>query len=54
MEKASKKTQSKHLNWSSIAKQVNRETTALTDFCQDLWLILGDLEEATRSERRHW
>ena len=34
-EKAPKKTQSKHFNWSSIAKQENPENV-LTDFFQDL------------------
>ena len=53
MEKAPKKTQSKHFNWSSIAKQENPESV-LTNFFQDLYSIPGDQEEATQSERRHW
>ena len=51
--KAPKKTQNKHFNWSSIAKQENPETV-LTNFFQDLYSIPVDQEEATQSERLHW
>ena len=53
VEKAPKKTQGKHFNWSSIAKQENPESV-LSNFFQDLYSIPGDQEEATQSERRHW
>ena len=49
--KAPKKTQSKHFNWSSIAKHENPESV-LTNFFQDLYSIPE--EETTQSERRHW
>ena len=52
-EKAPKKTQSNHLNWSSIAKRENPETV-VTKFFQDLCSIPEDQEESTQSERRHW
>ena len=42
--KAPKKTQSKHFNWSSIAKQENPETV-LTNFFQDLYSIPVDQVE---------
>ena len=48
-----KKTQSKHFNWSSIAKHENPESL-LTYFFQDLFSIQEDQEETTQSERRHW
>ena len=42
--------QSKHFNWSSIAKQENPETV-LTDFFQDLYSIFVDLGDIAQSER---
>ena len=51
MGKAPKKTQSKHFNWSSIAKHENPESV-LTNFFQDLYSIPEDQEEATQSERK--
>ena len=53
MEKAKKKTQSTHFNWSSIAKDENPESV-LAKFFQDLYSIPEDQEESTQSERRHW
>ena len=53
MGKARKKTQSKHFNWKSIAKDENPEYV-LTKFFQDLNSIPEDQEESTQSERRHW
>ena len=53
MVKAPKKTQSKHFNWSSIAKPESPETV-LTNFFQDFYPVPGDQKEATQSERRHW
>ena len=53
MEKAVKKTQSKHFNWRSLSKQENPESV-LTNFFHNLCSIPGDQEEASRSERRHW
>ena len=53
MEKAPKKTQSKHFNWKSIAKDANPESV-LTKYFQDLYSISEDQEELTKSERRHW
>ena len=53
MEKAPKKTQSKHFNWSSIAKHEGPESV-LTNFFQELCSVPADREEATQSERRHW
>ena len=50
--KAPKKTQSKHFNWSSIAKQETPKSV-LTNFFQDFCSIPGDQEEAPQSERRH-
>ena len=52
-ERAPKKTQSKHFNWSSIAKQENPETV-LTNFFQDLYSIPVDQEDIIQSERLHW
>ena len=51
--KAPKKTQNKHFNWSSIAKQENPETE-LTNFFQDLYSILVDRRDLTQSARFHW
>ena len=51
--KAPKKTQSKHFNLSSIAKQENPETV-LTDFFQDLYSIPADQEDIAQSGRSHW
>ena len=51
-DKAPKKTQSKHFNWSSIAKQENPETV-LAIFFQDLYSIPVEQEEVTQSERLH-
>ena len=53
MEKAPKKTQSKHFNWSSIAKHGNPESV-LTNFSQELYSIPTNQEEATQSDRQHW
>ena len=53
MVKAPKKTQSKHVNWSSIAKHDNPESV-LTNFFQELYSIPTIQEEATQSETRHW
>ena len=53
MEKAPKKTQSKHFNWKSITKDENPELV-VTNFFQGLYSIPEDQEEATQSERRHW
>ena len=51
--RAPKKTQSKHFNWKSIAKQENSETV-LPNFFQDLYSIPVDQEDVTQSERLHW
>ena len=51
--KAPKKTQSKHFNWSSIAKHENPESV-LTNFFQEPYSIPTNQEEATQSDRRHW
>ena len=51
--KAPEKTQSKHFNWSSIAKQEKPETV-LTNFFQDVYSIPVDQEGITQSERLHW
>ena len=48
--KASKKTRSKHFNWSSIAKQENPETV-LTSFFQDLYSMLADQLDLAQAER---
>ena len=48
-----KKTQSKHFNWKSIAKDENPESV-LTKYFRDLYSIPEDQEELTQSERRHW
>ena len=53
MEKAPKKTQRKHFNWKSIAKDENPESV-LTKYFRDLHSIPEDQEETTQSERRHW
>ena len=53
MEKAPKKAQRKHFNWSLIAKQVKPETV-LTSFFQDVFSIPVDPEGATQAERLHW
>ena len=53
MVRAPKKTQSKHFNWKSIAKDENPESV-LTKYFQDLYSISEDQEELTQSERRHW
>ena len=53
MVKAPKKTQSKHFNWNSIAKDENPESV-LTKFFLDFYSIPEDQEESTQSERRHW
>ena len=53
MAKAPKKTQSKHFNLKSIAKDENPESV-LTKYFRDLYSIPEDLEELTQSERRHW
>ena len=53
VENAPKKTQSKHFNWNSIAKDENPESV-LTKYFRDLYSISEDQEESTQSERRHW
>ena len=53
MGRAPKKTQSKHFNWKSIAKDENPESV-LTKYFRDLYSIPEDQEELTQSERRHW
>ena len=52
LEKDPKKTQSKHFNWSTVAKHGNPESV-LTNFFQELYSIPEDQEEATQSETRH-
>ena len=53
MGRAPKKTQSKHFNWKSIAKDENPESV-LTKYFRDLYSISEEQEELTQSERRHW
>ena len=53
MARAPKKTQSKHFNWKSIAKDENPESV-LTKYFRDLYSLPEDQEELTQSERRHW
>ena len=53
MGRVPKKTQSKHFNWKSIAKDENPESV-LTKFFQDLYSLSEEQEELTQSERRHW
>ena len=53
MERAPKKTQSKHFSWKSIAKDENPESV-LTKYFRDLYSISEEQEELTQSERRHW
>ena len=53
MGKAPKKTQSKHFNWTSIAKDENPESV-LTKYFPDLYSLSAEQEELTQSERRHW
>ena len=52
MVKAPKKTQSKHFNLKSIAKDENPESV-LTKYFRDLYSIPEEQEELTQSERRH-
>ena len=51
--RARKKTQSKHFNWKSIAKDENPKSV-LTKYFQDLYSISEEQEKLTQSERRHW
>ena len=52
MGKAPKKTQSKHFNWKSIAKDENPESV-LAKYFRDLYSISEEQEKLTLSER-HW
>ena len=51
-ERAPKRTQSEHVNWSSIAKQENPET-ALAGFFQGVYSIRADQRDLTQEERTH-
>ena len=51
--RAPRKTQSKHFNWSPIAKKENPETV-LTNFFKELYSIPESEEESTQAERLHW
>ena len=53
MGRAPKKTQSKHFNCKSIAKDENPESV-LTKYFRDLYSISEEQEELTQSETRHW